>query len=126
MSRFRQLVVAALLLCWLPATSHCALEAADVFDPVCCEADGATDDDHHTSSDHCGEWENKIAQLSDTLTIKAPGLLACSCLLCALALNPPAATDVPARTWNDAPRLGLTTWQFDHRTALPARAPSLV
>jgi hypothetical protein len=124
-SRLRPFLIAALLACWLPATVHCALEAAELMDVTCCSEDFHPVTPHETS-DHCNGWEETLATAADPLSVKAPSFVSCLCqLCCAVAPALPRATVEPLRPPPDTAPPDLTRWQFEHRTALPARAPSL-
>jgi hypothetical protein len=123
--RLRLLVLLALAACWLPATSHCAMEAAQLFEAACCEDGGAATGGDDCQGDLGCAWESAVTTQSWTpLLLKLP-LLACLCLACglfALSLRP---TEASRTEILPEPPLWIPSWQFARRTALPVRAPAL-
>jgi hypothetical protein len=122
MARLSQFLALFLLALWLPATQHCALEAAEVLTDSCTApcANG---------TDNCGTIEDGAYKPSTTvMTAPAPALVAdVSHLGQALVL--PAAASAPAflagAPASRAPDWVLT-WQFVRRAAPSPRAPSLL
>ena len=126
MIRFGRVLLFALLALWLPATLHCRLEAAGVFDSHCNEDQSAQAGEDCTD-DVCPTVEDGLYKDSSaTFAVAAPAechIPACCALL--LDLDRLAAEPAlsPAR---HAPPSELTVrWQFITRAAPPARAPSL-
>jgi hypothetical protein len=124
--RFGRFLLFALLALWLPATLHCKLEAAGVFEEHCTDETTAATDAGCTD-DACPTIEEGFYKDSAAkLTIAAPAechVPACCAHL--LALDRLAVE--PALSPNrhvSPPELGVT-WQFVTRAAPPARAPSL-
>lgn len=122
MSRLRMLMMFVLVASWLPATSHCALEAIELIGAHCCEADSDT-----VASDCedelCCAFEKAAVPLATTAVTVSSPLLASACLLhvALVAAPPPEAID---RLPDPAPAPWLHSWQFVQRTALPVRAPA--
>ena len=125
----RRFIAVALLALWLPATLHCAIEAAGI--------EFTAHDDHHASTsckdvctdDACHSIEGVSLNKTNS------GLRACPPAIASLdnflfnLLSPPLATDrltVPFA--HDPPEVQRLhrTWQFVRRAALPARAPDLI
>lgn len=132
MQRLRRLFALALVALWLPATLHCALEAAGFDDLFHCVNDLHAPCDHaapsETPVDACNLVEDaSFKPATDTAVLPPPTL--CACLLCFVA--PPLAIDLtpPPRGLSDcivAPPEVARTWHFVARAAPPSRAPSLV
>ncbi|MET0262076.1 MAG: hypothetical protein ABW223_04210 [Rariglobus sp.] len=126
MRRLFSSIVWLLAVLWLPATMHCGLEAAGVFDH------GHADTDHGCavacSADACANVEDgNYKTPSGALKIPAPVLTLCVFQLIDLL---PENRDVvmvtvsPERS--DPPPELACTWQFTARTALLPGAPSFV
>ena len=127
-SRLRKLVALAVLALWLPATLHCALEAAGfeiVF--VCHDHETGAASDGHCTDDACHALEGAAFKpAANTATLPLPAL--CACLLCFVA--PPPAIDLTAPVTGvselvAAPPEVARTWHFVARAAPSPRAPSL-
>lgn len=124
MTWLRKLTALLLLAVWLPVTSHCALEMAGMLPTSgCC----ANDSSGHCTKDNCEELESNLFNPgADSALVKAP-IVACACLICTALANavPPdlvsAQLEGPIEVKDD----WVPGWTFDHRLALPARAPSL-
>jgi hypothetical protein len=125
MSRFRAIVCAVLLILWMPATSHCALEEAGLLPATaCCESSAEA----HCAGDVCRQLESGLyKQTTASLKVVAPELLACACTLCLQLMLQPSLERISdfTPTGFEAPRVWMARWTFEHRTALLARAPSL-
>ena len=124
MPRLRQLVALAVLALWLPATLHCALEAAGfeiVF--VCHDHDTQAASDNHCDDDACHAIED-AAYTAVALTKLVGDVLFSVVALLPEPLELPAAAISPERT--DVPRELRRGWQFITRAAPPARAPSVL
>ncbi len=124
MSRLFPLVALLLLAVWLPATQHCALEAAGLLTSTC--ADDCTNEANQP--DGCAAVEDGLYKPASSLTkVGAPNFhlgargrcLACveKQILFLHARAPHMAVELP-RDW-------VPTWQFVRRAAPPSRAPSL-
>jgi hypothetical protein len=116
----------ALLALWLPATLHCRLEAAGVFDPHCSEEQSAQAGEDCTD-DVCPTVEDGLYKDSAaTFTVAAPAECAVpagGALL--LALIRLAAEPVLSPVCHEPPSELTVRWQFITRAAPSARAPSL-
>lgn len=122
MSRFRALITAVLLVLWMPATSHCALESVGLLE----QSQGCANA-HDCAGDACRAVESGfLKQTSLATKIVAPDLSTCLLSLCLQIVAPTTLVSVanfsqgvPVETqgW-------VVSWPFEQRTALPARAPS--
>ena len=128
MSRLHQFLVVVLLACWLPATTHCAMEAANMVPPTCCEnpAAPADDSDDEHGAPHCSEWENRLSAAQETIAAKEPVLTCCEFLLALTCVPEPDSVALTTRHEENSPPVWRTTWHFARRTALPVRAPARV
>lgn len=123
MNRLTRIVALLLLALWLPATLHCDLEAAGVAPAsVVCQDEHAPDS-HGT--DNCALVENGTFKASSTLLkVSAPALLACRLCCLAALLPPPVFVPLVSPERTDSPPELVRVWHFDHRAALPSRAPT--
>lgn len=124
MSRWKTLISVFMLLVWMPATSHCALEAVGILPAVGC----CTDSEADCAGDTCRQLESGLfKQANDSFKVAAPDQLACACFLCLQLVTPPSLVAVADFSPADSgyPQDWLTSWTFEHRAALPARAPSV-
>ena len=126
MRRFLRLFSIVALALWLPMTLHCDLEAAGLI-PVGCEPDahgtettGATDSCDLVESD-----SYKPATFARVIFPPAllPDVFNVAEVLIAIDL---LAAPVGTAWVEDVAPTWVSTWQFERRTALPSRAPSLV
>ena len=120
-------VTVFLLALWLPATSHGLLQQAGWIHAEHADEAGApdTDNDHDAADGIC--VVSTDAQLAATeLCGLAPAFssLGFAFVLAALAESLPASSG-PDPPGTAPPQLSHR-WQFSFRTALPARAPSLI
>lgn len=126
MFRVRRIIAFALLALWLPATMHCALEAAGINSAAPCTEGCRSTDHHDVPRDACDVVESgAFKPAADTATILPPALLACR--LCFVFLTAPTASLPPPVGVSDrivSPPEVARTWHFTARAALPARAPS--
>jgi hypothetical protein len=125
--RFGRFLLFALLALWLPATLHCKLEAAGVFDAHCSEEQTAQAGGEDCTDDVCPTVEQGLYKDSSaTVAVAAPAechVPDCCSLLLALDR---LATEPALSPVRHAPPSELTVrWQFITRAAPPARAPSL-
>lgn len=123
MVRISQFVSVLLLALWLPATQHCALEAAGALITTC--ADHCTTGEP-TGKDACGSIEDgSYRPAGDTVKVPAPDLFACVCFLC-LHLEQRIADESLPLTGDasDQADAWLQTWQFVRRAAPLPGAPS--
>jgi hypothetical protein len=121
MSRWRTLVAFVVLALWMPATSHCALEAAGVLEVGdCCDADHDAEPD----TESCSPIDRTLTMSSSDLVAATPSYFFAYSLPNAILpadLEPVAHFPGYVR---DEPEDWLTSWAFESRAALPARAPS--
>lgn len=109
---------------WLPATEHCALEAAGLLTETCPDGCAATPGE----KDGCDTVENGAYKLSgDTLKIPAPDLFVCVCYLYLHQIQLDAMRELvpPPGALYERPHDWVSSWQFVRRAAPPSRAPSL-
>ena len=113
-------VAALLLALWLPATLHCALEAADLKNPFLT----------HAESHHDGHPADEVMHPLDQLAYKAetPSLIIsppiAALVIQMLVVPPPVELSGAKRLPSVAEPPGLIpSWSFARRAALPARAP---
>src|SRR5688572_2061378 len=85
MSRWKTIVAAFLLLLWMPATSHCALESAGFLphDLACAGADA------HCGADGCKVVESTLIKQSSAALLKVapPAEFFCVCYVCMLTVS---------------------------------------
>ena len=125
MSWCKTILAALLLLLWMPATSHCALESAGLL----LHGLGCASGKSHCEGDGCKVIEEGLFKQT-TVPAKAipPAVLSCTCFICLQLVALPtlvAISDFAPRDF-DVPKVWMTSWEFERRTALPSRAPSLV
>lgn len=123
MVRVSKFLSVLLLALWLPATQHCALEAAGVLITTC--ADHCTTSES-TGRDACGSIEDgNYKPAGDTLKVPTPDLFACTCFLC-LYLEERAPDESLSLTGDASGQadVWLSTWQFVRRAAPLPGAPS--
>ena len=131
MTAFRRLIALAMLAIWLPATLHCAMEAAGLEEWFGCH-DAAHHDTDPCADDACHPIEGLAYKLdSSPLKISAPLAVAVSAsnafALVQLGLSPLITLLQPPAEGvieiGAAPPEIARTWHFVARVALPARAP---
>lgn len=111
-----------LLAVWLPATQHCALEAAGLIRSHCESAE--TGDDHGCVNDACPTVESALFVTAHSATaLVAPAIHKDDCVLCLAVI---AARAVDTQQPLVVPRAcdWIVAWSFAHRTAPPSRAPT--
>lgn len=124
MSRLRALFTAVLLVLWMPATSHCALEAVGLLEQSA--ACAATAD---CVGDSCKVVESGfLKQTNQMAKVVAPDFSVCLLSLCLQIVAPTTLVTVADFSLGVPvePQDWVVSWTFEHRTALPANAPSLV
>ena len=127
--RLRNAVALLLLALWLPATLHCAIEAATACAPE--SRAGCEHTPHHPdedcTSDVCATLESGSYRIATAgLQLLPPALTPDPAFLRALILlaaHTETAPPVAARA-QPPPELPRR-WHLVHRTVAPARAPSL-
>jgi hypothetical protein len=132
--RFQTIVTAFMLAAWLPASSHSLLEYAGlIHERHADHADHAADSSgsHEHDADNHEAADGKFASASPHINVSLPDAIAIPMLFCALGLNWVSEVHVECQPSGLAPPGTVppqlsNRWQFAFRTALPARAPSLV
>jgi len=121
-----------LAIIWLPVSSHCLLVesvAAFEFLACCTHSDQAEPAEHHEAdcaTDVCSDIETaKYKSSVSRIDVPARETRICFAPPPLLEAHPLSTTVDPCPAHTDHSKL-LVTWQFSSRTALPARAPSLV
>lgn len=113
-----------LLATWLVTTFHCPLERAGFFaaDNCCAEVSASPDaaPSKGCSDDVCCNWASPAKGIDQRIVVAIPAVLVPVDFLV-------ETTPVPVDFLLTAspPELG-SSWQFDQRAVLPARAPSFV
>jgi hypothetical protein len=121
--RFLPFLSLLLLATWLPASEHCALEAAGIFAETC--SDGCAS--ACAEKDGCDLVENgQYKPSGEILKVPAPDLFVCGCHSCLLRIQLNAARErvLPSGALVERPRDWVPTWQFVRRAAPPSRAPT--
>ena len=112
-----------LLALWLPATSHCALERAGVIetDDCCTTESHSSIPSEHSCADGCATVEGGAYKLpAPQKSMVSPLLVVCLWAESAAQIDATIAS-IPSQSLVDEL---IASWQFDHRAALPVRAPS--
>jgi hypothetical protein len=114
-----------LALLWLPVTSHCLMEVADVLvADACCQADTHSSVPHeHESEGACQVESNQFAgqkeELGKTFAVLVIALLE--------RIPSDVASQISRVHAEDVASLGLRpAWHLDLCTSVPARAPSFL
>ncbi|MEO6004963.1 MAG: hypothetical protein ABIZ04_03905 [Opitutus sp.] len=111
---------------WLPMTLHCDLEAAGLI-PVGCEPD-AHGSETTGATDSCDLVESDSYKPATFARVVSAPALVPDVFNVSDVLVPSEQSADPGRvSWkSDVAPIWVSTWQFERRTALPSRAPSLV
>jgi len=116
---------------WLPASSHALLKYAGLIHERHANHDADSKGSHEHDSDNHAAADGKYASSSKRVSLPRFDAVAMPVLFCALGLNwtselyieqQPSGLAPPGT----APPQLSHGWQFSFRTALPARAPSLI
>jgi hypothetical protein len=127
----RSVVSLLLVASWLPASAHPLLQYAGLIHE--CHADHDTDSSgsHEHDSDNHEAADGKCALSATHISVPVPDAAASPLPLCLLGLRwvselhfEPQPSGLPPP--GTAPPQLSHRWQFSFRTALPARAPSLI
>jgi hypothetical protein len=126
MRRFSRLLSLVLLAVWLPATQHCALEAAGVLPRFSCDDDcipGVP-----CTTDDCASLESALFKTSNTLlTAPAPHVRDFTSFLCAVLVPPLLDEETASPSFvHEGPPDWVADWHFVRRDAPPSRAPALL
>ncbi|MEO6035885.1 MAG: hypothetical protein ABIQ35_11565 [Verrucomicrobiota bacterium] len=130
MFQLQKILTIVLLVAWLPTSSHALLEYAGLIHGHLFDHDSAAPVPHDHDSESHEAADGKFASSSTRVGISRPDFMAMPVLICAQGLDwfsqcYVAATSSLAPSGTAPPQLSHR-WQFSFRTALPARAPSLV
>jgi hypothetical protein len=124
MQRLWRILSLTLLVLWLPATEHCALEAAGVITPEC-HVDGKASG-QSCRTDTCGVLESAHYRGSLNHAQVVPPVVQDSLPLICLAIATAAksAAQMSETPAPDKPRDWVPVWHFVRRAAPPSRAPT--
>jgi hypothetical protein len=125
MRRVLRILSLLVLAIWLPATEHCALEAAGVLPNSC--SDGCASS-QLGGDDGCAAVENAAYKpSSDALKVPTPDLFACECFFCLQSISADVAHEIAPTSGAsfERPQDWVSTWHFVRRAAPAPRAPSL-
>jgi hypothetical protein len=131
MIRFQTIVTAFMVAAWLPASSHSLLEYAGLIHERHADHDTDSSGSHEHDSDNHEAADGKFASSSCHVSVPQPDAVAMPMLFCVLGLNWVSELHVERQPSGlappgTAPPQFSHCWQFSFRTALPARAPSLI
>lgn len=128
---FQRIIAALLVAFWLPASSHSLLEYAGVIHERHANHDADSSGSHEHDADKHEAADGKCVFSSTHVNVPAPDAAANPALNCSIGLDwsselkaecHPSGLAPPGT----APPQLSHRWQFSFRTALPARAPSLI
>ena len=131
MIRLRSIVSVLLVALWLPASSHALLEHFELIHQAHAEHDADSSGSHEHDSDNHEAADGKCALASTHVSVPVPNMVATPFLFCSLGFDLASELHVERQPSGLAPP-GVAPpqfshrWQFSFRTALPARAPSLI
>jgi hypothetical protein len=129
--QLRVTITVFLIALWLPASSHALLEHYELIHQVHADQDQDSDGSHEHDAENHEAADGKCALASTHVSVPMPQTVAIPFLFCALGLDwsselhaapHPSGLAPPGA----APPQFSHRWQFSFRTALPARAPSLI
>ena len=131
MIRLRAIVSLLLAAIWLPASSHALLEYAGLIHQRHADHDADSNGSHEHDTDNHEAADGQCALSSTHISVSVPDAVVSLFLLTTLGLEwaselhaePHPSGLAPPGT---APPQLSHCWQFSFRTALPARAPSLI
>ena len=130
-NRVKTIVSLLLVTVWLPASSHALLEHFEWIHQVHGDHDADSGGSNEHDTDNHEATDGHCALSSTHVSVSVPDTVASPFLLTTLGLEwaselhaePHPSGLAPPGT---APPLLSHCWQFSFRTALPARAPSLI
>jgi hypothetical protein len=129
--RLKNILVVLTALVWLPASSHALLEHLELIHQVHADHDADSSGSHEHDTDNHEAADGKCALSSAHVSVPLSKAMATPFLLGTFAqawtsefhiAPPPSGLPPPG----PAPPQLSHRWQFALRTALPARAPSLI
>jgi len=129
--RLRAIVSLLLAAFWLPASSHPLLEYAGVIHEHHADHDSDSPGSHEHNSDNHEAADGKCALSSTQVRVPVPDAVAFPMLICSAGFDWASEPDVEPQPSGlappgTAPPQYAHCWHFSFRTALPARAPSLI
>jgi len=131
MQRLKNILVVLMCAVWLPSSSHALLQHAGLIHEFHADHGPDSTDGHEHDSDNHEAADGKCVWSATHISVPAPGFgvrpLLLSALWIALPADPlvghlPSGLPPPGA----APPQFAQSWHFAFRTALPARAPSLI
>ena len=128
MARFRQSLVCLMVAVWLPATLHCAMDRAGLFEAAlaCCEHEKpARSTNAGQCDERCADFERSINKASAEMPAMGAPVLFALVDWVVVVVEVPAIPGAILPEVTDSPPELARTWHFVARAALPARAPSL-
>ena len=130
MPKLKRIITALLLAIWLPASSHALLEHFDLIHKVHADHDADSTGSHEHPTDNHQAADGKCALSSTHVNVSLLNVVVTSFLPSALGLDWASELNVERQPSGLAPPGTAPPlshcWQFFFRTALPARAPSLI
>jgi hypothetical protein len=128
--RLRAIITVLLVAVWLPASSHALLEYFDLIHQVHADHDADSTGSHEHDSDNHEAADGHCLLSSTHVSVPLPDALAVPVFVCPLdfwssELHVELQPSGLAPPGTAPPQLSHR-WQFSFRTALPARAPSLI
>jgi hypothetical protein len=115
--RLKTIVVLLMLALWMPATSHALLESAGVIHQEHADTDSDGDHDHDAA-------DGLVLLPSSANAPVTSAALVCVLPVVVFLLPEPVETRLMDRIDSGTSPPLPNVWQFVHRAALPARAPS--
>ena len=127
----KNIVVLLTAVIWLPASSHALLEYAGLIHERHADHDADSGGSQDDDADSHEAADGKCALSSTHASVPMPNAVASPFPVCAVGLERAAVfhAELPASGLappGTAPPQLSQHWQFSFRTALPARAPSLI
>jgi len=128
---YHTIITAFMLAVWLPASSHALLQYAGLIHERHADHDADSTGSHEHDSNNHETADGNCALSSTHVGVPVPDAVGSPCLLCLPGLEWASAPHVELQPSGLAPPGAAPpqlarTWQFSFRTALPARAPSLI
>jgi hypothetical protein len=129
--RLKPFVAVLLAVMWLLASSHALLEQFELIHQTHADHDADSSGSHEHDADNHDAADAKCTLASTHVSVPLPDSVAMPLLFCAPGLNWTCDLDAESDSSGlsppgTAPPQLLHRWQFSFRTALPARAPSLI
>jgi hypothetical protein len=130
-TQVQRIITAFLLAIWLPASSHALLQYAGLIHQRHTDHDADSNGSHEHDSDNHEAADGNCALSPTLVSVPVPDAVANPFPVCALGLDWTSELHVELQPSGlappgTAPPQLSRRWQFSFRTALPARAPSLI